>query len=158
MRALDFGSGTSHGIIGQRIKFQTLFFEDGQHKVAKNIHSKNSYPLRLKLRRRVPIVERMRNESWPEDRDDHHSFVPNEAMFVKVFHADEPDANASRSRTKLSSRDAIAIFNQSLPRQMQLSGGQSGNKKRPSAVAISREYGVNEKTVRDIWRGRTWYA
>ena len=100
----------------------------------------------------------MRNESWPEDRDDHHSFVPNEAMFVKVFHADEADANASRSRTKLSRSDAVAIFNQSLQRQTQLSEGPFGIKKRPSAVALAREYGVNEKTVRDIWRGRTWYA
>ena len=108
------------------------------------------------------MVERMRNiggaETRPESKDNHPSFVPNDATFVKGFDLRKPETNASRSRTKLSSRDAIAIFNQSLPRQMQLSGGQSGNKKRPSAVAISREYGVNEKTVRDIWRGRTWYA
>ena len=28
---------------------------------------------------------------------------------------------------------------------------------RPSASIVAREYGVSEKTIRDIWKGRTWY-
>ena len=59
---------------------------------------------------------------------------------------------ACKTRAILTAEQAILIF-----QIMQSHGGiqsiQSG-RLRPSAVA--RAFGVSEKTVRDIWKGRTW--
>jgi hypothetical protein len=64
-------------------------------------------------------------------------------------------ATAARPRAILSSGKVVAIFRKSLP-----SGGSDSfplrTVPRASAAAVGREYGVSEKTVRDIWSGRTW--
>ena len=64
-----------------------------------------------------------------------------------------------KPRAILTSREAVAIFRHSLPAEgsSSLEIGIIGSGKRLSAIAVARIYGVNEKTVRDIWTGRTWY-
>ena len=55
---------------------------------------------------------------------------------------DTHHVHKTKPRAKLTITDAINIF--------LLKTGQS------TATNISRQFGVNEKTVRDIWTGRTW--
>jgi hypothetical protein len=38
-----------------------------------------------------------------------------------------------------------------------LSAVRSPEQKKPTATSVAKKYGVNEKTIRDIWRGRTWH-
>lgn len=60
-----------------------------------------------------------------------------------------------KSRTVLTDYDVINIFRRSLPLdEPETVEGRVA--KRPSAVAVAREYHISEKTVRDIWAGRTW--
>ena len=55
----------------------------------------------------------------------------------------------------LTDYDVINIFRRSLPLdEPETVEGRVA--KRPSAVAVAREYHISEKTVRDIWAGRTW--
>ena len=49
----------------------------------------------------------------------------------------------------LTKDQAMEIFRLSLV--------QSSPKKRPTATSVSRAFSVSEKTVRDIWCGRTWH-
>ena len=56
----------------------------------------------------------------------------------------------SKPRAILTSEKAVEIFSRSLP-----STGSSSAEK-PHATSVAREYGISEKTVRDIWTGRTW--
>ena len=63
--------------------------------------------------------------------------------------------SAAKPRAVLTSDDAIRIFRVSLPSDLSNNGGYHGTK-RPSAVSVAREYNVSEKTVRDVWTGRTW--
>jgi hypothetical protein len=53
-----------------------------------------------------------------------------------------PSAFRSKPRARLSAGEVVQIF---WSRQEQ-----------KSSTVVSRLYGVNEKTVRDIWSGRTW--
>ena len=53
-----------------------------------------------------------------------------------------------KPRAVLTSDQAIEIFRLSMPTE--------SAKKRPTATSVARQFGVNEKTIRDIWSGRTW--
>ena len=70
--------------------------------------------------------------------------------------AEQPDSISrplainSKPRAILTSEKAVEIFSRSLP-----STGSSSAEK-PHATSVAREYGISEKTVRDIWTGRTW--
>ena len=57
-----------------------------------------------------------------------------------------------KPRAVLSKQQAVDIF--------RIAGvlrpdGTRGTK--PTASSVAKQYGVSEKTIRDIWRGRTWY-
>jgi hypothetical protein len=54
-----------------------------------------------------------------------------------------------KPRAVLTKDQAIEIFRLSLT--------HSSNKKRPTAVSVSRAFNISEKTVRDIWSARTWH-
>ena len=54
-----------------------------------------------------------------------------------------------KPRALLSEQQVIEIF--------LLSAAKSSDKRRRSASSIARTFGVNEKTIRDIWSGRTWH-
>ena len=54
-------------------------------------------------------------------------------------------------RPVLNSQLAIEIFQRSFPPI-----GMDVCRFRPNASAVAREFGVSEKTVRDIWTARTW--
>ena len=54
----------------------------------------------------------------------------------------QPHKDLSKSRAKLTESDALNIYH---------CKGRITN-----AVALSKLFGVSEKTVRDIWTGRTW--
>ena len=60
---------------------------------------------------------------------------------------------AAKPRAVLTSEDAMTIFRLSIPNEMSFDDCRS---KPPSAVAVARVYSVSEKTIRDIWSGRTW--
>jgi hypothetical protein len=55
---------------------------------------------------------------------------------------------AKKSHSILKPDQAIDIFYLSLSTPL--------DRSKPTAAAVSREYGISEKTVRDIWNGRTW--
>ena len=61
-----------------------------------------------------------------------------------------PLALNSKPRAILTSEKAVEIFSRSLTSTV------SSSAERPHATSVAREYGVSEKTVRDIWTGRTW--
>ncbi len=63
-----------------------------------------------------------------------------------------PSVQACKTRSVLTLQQALHIFKIKLA-QSNLSCRESGRK---SAAAVARSFGVNEKTVRDIWAGRTW--
>ena len=58
------------------------------------------------------------------------------------------DKVPAKPRAILDREKAIEIFK--LKKTCEIGRGKL------SSVAVAREYGVGEKTVRDIWRGRTW--
>ena len=79
-----------------------------------------------------------------------------------VFHADrgnhfKPDKSESQTisehgcakpRAILTKQQAIIIFQRKIdPLQ---------GRAKPCAAAIARIYGLSEKAIRDIWKGRTW--
>jgi hypothetical protein len=64
-------------------------------------------------------------------------------------------AKQTETRAGLTSEQAVDIFRLSLPRA-QSESFKSKISRRPSAVGVARKYGVSEKTIRDIWTGRTW--
>jgi hypothetical protein len=55
-----------------------------------------------------------------------------------------------KTRVMLTRSQAIAIYRVRLENKVPKPIG------RTTAAAVARMYGVNEKTVRDIWNGRTW--
>jgi hypothetical protein len=55
----------------------------------------------------------------------------------------------SKTRAALTEEQAIEIFKVRLQNETTTCG-------RVKAVTVANMYGVNEKTVRDIWNGRTW--
>jgi hypothetical protein len=57
---------------------------------------------------------------------------------------------ACKTRAILTEDQAIAIFRTKLLNDSQFPPN------RVSASDVSQQYGVNEKTIRDIWKGRTW--
>ncbi len=63
-----------------------------------------------------------------------------------------PSIQACKTRSVLTLQQAIHIFEIKWGQSNQPSG-RSGHQ---SAAAVARSFGVNEKTVRDIWVGRTW--
>ena len=58
----------------------------------------------------------------------------------------------SKPRAILTREKAVDIFRRSLP-----SAGCLFSAEKLTATFVAQEYGINEKTVRDIWTGRTWY-
>ncbi len=62
---------------------------------------------------------------------------------------------SAKSRRVLSSFMVTAIFKRSMPNKIHEHTG-AALLKRESAVAVAKEYGVSEKTIRDIWTGRSW--
>jgi hypothetical protein len=54
---------------------------------------------------------------------------------------------SKKTHSILTASQAVDIFQHSLTKSLH---------SKKSAAALSRAYGVNEKTVRDIWNGRTW--
>ncbi len=56
---------------------------------------------------------------------------------------------SSRPRAKLSKAQAIEIFHFKL-------AADALNQACPSSVHIGSLFGISEKTVRDIWKGRSW--
>ncbi len=57
---------------------------------------------------------------------------------------------ACKTRRVLNLQQALQIF------EIKRSKQSSGKYGRQSAAGVSRSFGVSEKTVRDIWVGRTW--
>jgi hypothetical protein len=53
-----------------------------------------------------------------------------------------------KPRAVLSKDQVVNIFRLSV---------NSPDKVRPSATSVAKQYNVSEKTIRDIWRGRTWH-
>ena len=70
-----------------------------------------------------------------------------------VQHSD-PEKNiqstsqVAKPRAVLSEDQAIAIF--------QLKVARNAKNRAPSATSVAKQYGVSEKTIRDIWNARTW--
>ena len=62
-------------------------------------------------------------------------------------------SGASRSRSGLTREQALQIYGRR-PGQMGFQKSRRGTMVGCEAVAV--EFGVTPKTVRDIWRGRTW--
>ena len=58
-----------------------------------------------------------------------------------------PENQCPKPQAVLTKDKAIEIFKISLKRS---------SAEKPNASLLAREYGVNEKTIRDIWTGRTW--
>jgi hypothetical protein len=61
-----------------------------------------------------------------------------------------PSVQACKTRTVLTLQQALHIF------QIKQSNPPSQECGRRSAAAVARSFGVSEKTIRDIWIGRTW--
>ena len=80
---------------------------------------------------------------------------PSNIKVEKMVQGLESISRAAKPRAIITSDDAVRIFSLSLPYDDPKSAG-CGKPKRPSAIAVAREYGVSEKTIRDIWSGRTW--
>mmetsp|Transcript_29307 Transcript_29307/g.76971 ORF Transcript_29307/g.76971 Transcript_29307/m.76971 type:complete len:134 (+) Transcript_29307:145-546(+) len=59
-----------------------------------------------------------------------------------------PVSNPSTRRARLTEKEVAEIFD--------IKNSQAGSNGTPSAAGVARIYGINEKTVRDIWKGRTW--
>ena len=59
---------------------------------------------------------------------------------------------ACKTRTVLTERQVQEIFIAKL-----LNESSEGHKTRQSAASLARKYGVSDKTIRDIWTGRTWF-
>ena len=55
-----------------------------------------------------------------------------------------------KASSVLSKEQAIGIFKLSLV--------QSPGRKRKTATSVAKEFRVSEKTIRDIWSGRTWHV
>ena len=79
---------------------------------------------------------------------------------VELSHIEEPESNSTQSnsteprpiakpRAILNREQAIEIF------QLRPSGTNEGFER--NSLAVARTYKVSEKTVRDIWRARTWH-
>ena len=79
---------------------------------------------------------------------------------VELSHIEEPESNKTQGfptdarliakpRAILNREQAIEIF-QLRPSENTVGTGRS-------SLAVARTYKVSEKTVRDIWRGRTWH-
>ena len=91
--------------------------------------------------------------SKADDRDD--TSLPNDPDPSNI-RSGGTERNNLKSRAILSSEEAVKIFLLSLPNEASEASRQAGASSRPSAIVVAREYGVSEKTVRDIWTGRTW--
>ena len=61
----------------------------------------------------------------------------------------ESSSTCLKPRAVLTKDQVIHIFRMSIEK--------SNNKARPSATAVAKQYSVSEKTIRDIWRARTWH-
>jgi hypothetical protein len=61
-------------------------------------------------------------------------------------------ALGKRSRSILDKEQVVEIFEFKVR-----NSSQSDMKKRISATSVAERYGVSEKTIRDIWRARTWH-
>ena len=61
----------------------------------------------------------------------------------------ESSSTCLKPRAVLTKDQVIHIFRMSIEK--------SDNKARPSATAVAKQYSVSEKTIRDIWRARTWH-
>jgi hypothetical protein len=83
--------------------------------------------------------------------------VGSEIRERREHHFEEHNHNAKQTeaRVGLTRKQAVDIFRLSLP-QTPSESLKSKISRRPSAAGVAREYGVSEKTVRDIWTGRTW--
>ena len=58
------------------------------------------------------------------------------------------DVQCAKPRAVLTKEQAIDIF------RLSISSFPKGS--RPTATSVARAFGVSEKTIRDIWNGRTW--
>ena len=56
-----------------------------------------------------------------------------------------------KTRTILTEQQAISIF------QIKLAAAQSKDKSGFEATAVAKIFGVSDKAIRDIWKGRTWF-
>jgi hypothetical protein len=63
--------------------------------------------------------------------------------------ASPPSSACVKPRAVLTKEQVIDIF--------KLSKVSSSGKIRPSAVSVAKDFNVSEKTIRDIWCGRTWH-
>jgi hypothetical protein len=63
----------------------------------------------------------------------------------------ERSIQACKTRTILTKQQALDIFKVRLFNDSSAAGGRVG------ARRLAEQYLVNEKTIRDIWSGRTWY-
>ena len=63
-----------------------------------------------------------------------------------------PSVQACKTRTILTLQQAIQIFEIKLVHQ----DSRTLDSKCFTASAVARSFGVSEKAIRDIWRGRTW--
>ena len=96
--------------------------------------------------------DRSTDMSKEDDRDD--TSLPNDP-YPSNSRSGGTERNL-KSRAILSSEEAVEIFLLALPNEASEASSQAGARTRPSAIVVAREYGVSEKTVRDIWTGRTW--
>jgi hypothetical protein len=73
------------------------------------------------------------------DKQEYTPYMPTDSHSIPI---------SNKPRSILTAVQAVEIFRHSLKNIL--------DPTRKSAAALSRAYGVNEKTVRDIWNGRTW--
>ena len=83
----------------------------------------------------------------------HRNFV--EQNFLEVFPCGpkrqlRPLKKNRKARAVLTAEQAVMIF------QIKLSNQTVTKRQRISLCSVARSYGVSEKAVRDIWKGRTW--
>ena len=85
-------------------------------------------------------------------------FVSNKRKLDSVSGAQMPccpsSIQACKTRTVLTLQQALQIFEIKL--EQSNSSAQGTLRQRRTAAAVARSFGVSEKTVRDIWIGRTW--
>jgi hypothetical protein len=71
---------------------------------------------------------------------------------VRSPYAHDPSLlpESKTARAHLTACQAVIIF------KLRVDGSFLSKLAKPSAAEIGRQYGVSEKTIRDIWTGRTW--
>ena len=94
------------------------------------------YNINIILHVRKPYTKTFTNQ---------HSLVP---QIPNQINMTSTGGQCAKPRAVLTKEQAIDIFRISTSGYTTASG--------PTATSVAKAFGVNEKTIRDIWKGRTW--